>query len=180
MCLLLYFHFAGLLLLCQHHYCGELWMPSLASSSELETKDLTTVFPTTSKSRRSSSTQRDGATVLTKTSIISTTTTHSTRLHRITDTPSDETLIDTTTSIDALCLAKTTDGDDTSENYTIKSIDGDIIVTIILDRSENAIEIINFIVNHINGIDLLVHNVSIGEFSCEFLLLALLTVSLFR
>lgn len=168
-CLLLHFDSVGLLLLCQHHYCDQLsTQHSLASSSELETKDLTTILSTTSKSRRSSSSQRDDASVLTKTSIISTTTTHTTRLHRIiTDASNDETLIDVTTSIDALCLTKTNDDDDASDNFSIKSLDGDIIVTIILDSLDNATAIIKFIVNHINGIDLLVHNVSIGELRWE-------------
>lgn len=70
--------------------------------------------------------------------------------------------MDATTSIDGLCLTK--DGADESDNYSIKSISGDIIVTIILRHSDNATEIIKFIVNHINEIDLLVHNVTIGKF----------------
>jgi hypothetical protein len=102
------------------------------------------------------------ATNETKTSVISTSTTHTTRLHRLSVTPNDESVIDVTTSVDSLCAAKSYDTAD-DDNYSIKSINGDIIVTIILRRSDNATEIINFIVNHINEIDLLVHNVSIGE-----------------
>jgi hypothetical protein len=60
---------------------------------------------------------------------------------------------------------KSFDSADTADdNYSIQSISGDIIVTVILQRSDNATEIIKFIVNHINAIDLLVHNVSIGEY----------------
>lgn len=140
----------GILLLCQHHNCDELSTPSLASSGELETKDLTTTTVNSTAHLTVSQT---------KTSAISTTTTHTTRLHRITD----ETLIDVTTSIDSLCLARSDDDDD---NYSINSIGGDVIVTIILIRADNATEIIKFIVNHINAIDLLVHNVTIGELMC--------------
>lgn len=157
------FFSTGFLLLCQHHYC-ELSTPSLASSSVLETKDLTTILSTTFKSQQSLSTQHDLP--QTKTSAISTTSTHTTRLQRITVAPNDETLIDVTTSIDSLCLTKSYDAEDTTgDNYSIKSISGDIIVTIILHHSDNATETIKFIVNHINEIDLLVHNVTIGEFS---------------
>lgn len=138
--------FAGILLLCQHCNCDELSTPSLASSSELETKDLTTTTVNSTAHQ-------------TRTSAISTTTTHTTRLHRVTD----ETLIDVTTSIDSLCLARSDDDDD---NYSINTIGGDVIVTIILTRADNATEIIKFIVNHINAIDLLVHNVTIGELMC--------------
>lgn len=149
----------GLLLLSQHHYCDELSNESLAPSAS---KDLTTLS-TSSKSPQKSSTQHDVP--QTKTSTISTTTTHTTRLHRITVAPNDEALIDVTTSIDSLCLLKSFDADDTTDdNYSIKSISGDIVVTIILHQStDNATEIIKFIVNHINEIDLLVHNVTIGE-----------------
>lgn len=156
------FFFSGLLLLCQHHYCDELSTPSsLAPSSELAARDLTT----TSKPRETSSTQHDSA-LHTKTSAISTSSTHTTRLHRITGASSDESIIDVTTSIDSLCLAKSSDADadTTDQNYSIKSISGDIIVTIILRQADNATEIVKFIVNHINEIDLLVHNVSLGEF----------------
>jgi hypothetical protein len=98
-----------------------------------------------------------------KTSFVSTTTTHTTRLHRvITATSNDETLIDATTSIDGLCLPR--EGGDENDNYSIKSIKGDVIVTMILRHSDNATEIIKFIVDHIKEIDLLVHNVTIGEF----------------
>jgi hypothetical protein len=156
--------FTGILLLCQHHHCDELSTstPSLAStSSALQTKELTT--STVLKPQQNSSTD----VLHTKTSIISTTTTHTTRLHRITATSNDETLIDVTTSIDGLCLTKNADSDE-SDNYAIKSISGDIIVTIILHQSDNATETIKFIVNHINEIDLLVHNVTIGKFSFSF------------
>lgn len=136
--------FIGILLLCQRHDCDELSTPSLASSTELETKETLS----------SSSIEPQAST-----SVTSSTTTHTTRLHRITDAPSDETLIDVTTSVDGLCLP-----DDAAEdNYSITSIGGDIIVTIILHQSDNATEIIKFMVNHINAIDLLVHNVTIGE-----------------
>lgn len=147
MCLL----FAGILLLCQHHYCDELLTstPSLASS--------TSALEITSTSRQPLQNSSNDV----KTSIISTTTTHTTRLHPITAPLNDETFIDVTTSIDGLCLTKS----DESDNYSIKSINGDIIVTIILHQTDNATETIKFIVNHINEIDLLVHNVTIGEFS---------------
>lgn len=150
-CLLSFF--AGVLLLCQHRNCDELSTPSLASSSELETKDLTATTDNNSSPHE-----------VPWTSAISTTTTHTTRLHRITDAPNDETLIDVTTSIDSLCLARTHD-DAVDDNYSIQSIGGDIIVTIILHQSDNATEIIKFVVNHINEIDLLVHNVTVGELS---------------
>jgi hypothetical protein len=153
-------YFAGILLLCQQHYCDEVSTssPSLAPSlSALETKDLTA---STIKPQQNSSTD----VLHTKTSIISTTTTHTTRLHRITATSNDETLVDVTTSIDGLCLTKNAESDE-GDNYSIKSISGDIIITIILHQSDNATEIIKFIVNHINEIDLLVHNVTIGKFS---------------
>lgn len=153
--------FAGILLLCQHHYCDELSTstPSLAPSlSALETKDVTTLTTIQPKQNSSVDVQH------TKTSIISTTTTHTTRLHRITATSNDESLIDATTSIDGLCLTKSADNDE-NDNYAIKSISGDIIVTIILHQSDNATEIIKFIVHHINEINLLVHNVTVGKFS---------------
>lgn len=152
----------GLVLLSQYHYCDELSTQSLTPSSESTFKDFT-ILSTTSKSPQTSSTQRDLP--QTKTSVKSTTTTHTTRLQRITVAPNDEALIDVTTSIDSLCLMKSYDADDTNgDNYSIKSISGDIVVTIILHQStDNATEIIKFIVNHINEIDLLVHNVTIGE-----------------
>lgn len=166
------FSSTGFLLLCQHHYC-ELSTPSLASSSVLETKDLTTILSTTFKS------QHDVP--QTRTSVISTTSTHTTRLQRITVAPNDETLIDVTTSIDSLCLTKSYDPEDTNgDNYSIKSISGDIIVTIILHHSDNATETIKFIVNHINGIDLLVHNVTIGEFSKSITPFQILTTFFFQ
>lgn len=161
MCPFSFFPTAGFLLLCQHHYC-ELSTPSLASSSVLETKDLTTILSTTFKSQQGPSTQHDVP--QRRTSVTSTTSTHTTRLQRINITPNDETLIDVTTSIDSLCLSKIYDADDmtTVDNYPIKTISGDIIVTLILHHSHNATETIKFIVNHINEIDLLVHNVTIG------------------
>lgn len=152
--------FSGILLLCQQNNCDELSpsTPSLASSSSASTKDLDLTTSTIK------STQNSSHDVLQmKTSIISTTTTHTTRLHQvITATSNDEALMEATTSIDGLCLTK--DGADESDNYSIKSISGDIIVTIILRHSDNATEIIKFIVKHINEIDLLVHNVTIGKF----------------
>lgn len=155
---------SGLLLLCQHHYCDELSTPSLvSSSSDSDNHDETTArLSTTFKTQSSLSAQNDEV-PLTKTSVVISTTTHTTRLQRITGAPSDEALIDATT-IDSLCLTRNYEADDTAdENYSIKSIGGDIIITIILNQSDNATEIIKFIVNHINGIDLLVHNVTIGE-----------------
>jgi hypothetical protein len=146
---------SGLLLLCQQHYCDELSTPSLASTSVASvTNDSAT--STTFRPPLNTSTT---ATNETKTSVISTSTTHTTRLHRISVTPND---IDVTTSVESLCAAKSYDSAD-DDNYSIKSISGDIIVTVILRRADNATEIIKFIVNHINEIDLLVHNVSIGE-----------------
>lgn len=171
--------FAGFLLLCQHHYCDELSTPSLALSSELQTKDLTTILSTTFKPQENSSTQHDVPQA--RTSVISTTTTHTTRLQRITVAPSDETLIDVTTSIDGLCLSKQFDADDKSDdNYSIKSIEGDIMVTIILNQADNATEIIKFIVNHINEIDLLVHNVTIGEFAGDHCALDVIAINFHR
>lgn len=149
--------FSGILLLCQHHDCDELSTPSLASSSELETKDFTSTTTTVN-----STSTTDHAVPQTRTSAISTTTTHTTRLHRITDAPSDETLIDATTSIDSLCLARTDD-----DNYSINSIDGDVISTIILHQADNATELIKFLVNHINAINLPVHNATIGELTAD-------------
>ena len=152
----------GLLLFSQHHYCDELSIQSLSPPSESIIKDFT-IFSTTSNSPQNPTTQHDVA--QTKSSIKSTTTTHTTRLHRITDAPNDEALIDVTTSIDNLCFMKGYDADDTGDNYSIKSISGNIVVTVILHQStDNASETIKFIVNHINEIDLLVHNVTIGEF----------------
>lgn len=152
----------GLLLLSQHHYCDEISTQSLAPSSEATSKDFT-AYSTTLKSPQKTSTQNDVPQM--KTSILSTTTTHTTRLHRVSVAPNDEALIDVTTSIDSLCLMKGYDADDaTDDKFSIKSISGDIVVTIILQQStDNATEIIKFIVNHINEIDLLVHNVTIGE-----------------
>lgn len=150
---------AGILLLCQQHYCDELSTPSLASSGELPTKG-----PSTTPKSQTNASSFEHVEPLPKTSIISTTTTHTTRLHRISEVPSDEALIDVTTTIDGLCLSRSYDADDADgENYSIKSIGGDIIVTIILHQSDNATEIIKFIVNHINEIDLLIHNVTIGK-----------------
>lgn len=105
---------------------------------------------------------------LPKTSVISTSTTHTTRLQRINEVKSDEALIEVTTTTDGLCQPKGHDADDTTgENYSIKSIGGDIMVTVLLPQADNATEIIRFIVNHINEIDLLIHNVTIGErFAC--------------
>lgn len=101
---------------------------------------------------------------LPKTSVISTSTTHTTRLQRINEVKSDEALIEVTTTTDGLCQPKGHDADDTTgENYSIKSIGGDIMVTVLLPQADNATEIIRFIVNHINEIDLLIHNVTIGE-----------------
>lgn len=63
---------------------------------------------------------------------------------------------------------KSYDADTAGENYSIQSLGGDIIVTVILHQTDNATEIIKFIVNHINEIDLLVHNVTIGKCSITF------------
>ncbi|CRL02040.1 CLUMA_CG015377, isoform A, partial [Clunio marinus] len=155
------FYSLGILLLCQHHYCDELSTPSLTSSSDLETKHLTTLISTTIKPQNSSSTTTRNELIQVKTSVVKTTTTHTTRLHRVTNAPNDETILDVTTPIDGLCLMTQFD-EKFNDNYLINSINGDIIITIISHRSNNATEIIKFIINHINGIGLLVHNVTIG------------------
>jgi len=150
--------------------CDEILTPSSSSTAaavdQLETKDepkpqntATTIQPPPSSPLQI------------ETSIVSSTTSHSTtttRLHRIPDSAtvqSDEALIDITTVTDNLCLTKNYEPNDASDdNYALRTLNGDIVVTIILQQSDNATEIITFIVNHINGIDLLVHNITIGEF----------------
>lgn len=161
-----FFLFTGILLLCQQHYCDELSTSSLASSTGEAVTVLTSTTTTVSPPTNSSVVH---VLPLPKTSIISTSTTHTTRLQRISETKSDEALIELTTTVDGLCQPKGHDADDTTgENYSIKSIGGDIIVTVLLPQADNASEIIRFIVNHINEIDLLIHNVTIGErFACD-------------
>lgn len=51
------------------------------------------------------------------------------------------------------------------------------MVTIILNQADNATEIIKFIVNHINEIDLLVHNVTIGEFAGDHCALDVIAIN---
>jgi hypothetical protein len=66
-----------------------------------------------------------------------------------------------TTSADGICLPKS----EGEQNYIVDSIDGDIMVTTIISHhsTNNATEIIKFIVKRVNEIDLLVNGVTIGE-----------------
>lgn len=93
-----------------------------------------------------------------------TTVTHSnplltTHLHHVVN---DESIIDVTNS----CLIKNEPNNmhENVDGYSISTIiDGDITVVFILHQYDNATSMINFMVNHINEIDLLINNVTIGK-----------------
>lgn len=126
-----------------------------ASASSVTTLKQNTVESLNKTTRRSE--------VETKTSITSTSTTvtHSLRIDRVEAAANDEMLIDATTSLDGICLPNA----EGEQSYSVESIDGDIMVTIISSHQSihNATDLIKFIVRRVNDIDLLVNGVSIGE-----------------
>lgn len=91
-------------------------------------------------------------------SMTSTTTMQTTQLHKVSTPQNDN-------QFKSLCFEKEINVVDTiGHNYSVNSINGDIMVTFILHPSDIEIEIIREICIHVNGIDLLVHNVTIGTF----------------
>jgi hypothetical protein len=148
----------GLLLVCQKIYCNEISTPSPARNDDID-ELLTTLSMADSQN---STTLNDNVDTQTRTSI--------TRLHPVTISNKNA-----TTSVDDDSVRTTTPqfddtvcGDADDHNYLIESIAGDVVVSLILHQSDNATAIIKFIVNRINEIDLLAHNISIGEFQFSF------------
>lgn len=138
-------------------------LSSLASSTGKSKSEDDGDLTTTSTIQSTKSSNKTNG-IETKTSITSTTVTHSLRIVEAASSASaanDESLIDVTTSADSICLPKN-EGD---QSYIVDSIDGDIMVTTIISHhsTNNATEIIRFIVKRINEIDLLVNGVTIGK-----------------
>lgn len=147
-------------MLCQHFHCEELLTSSVRTNEDVSISSSTTTLPSTTFSQQNET--------QTKHSVTSTTTIHTTRLHQVIVSQNQA---QNETSIENLCFAKDIIVDDVGDhNFSIHSISGDIMVTIILHHSYNATEIILALVNHVNSIDLLVHNISIGKENIDLVL----------
>jgi hypothetical protein len=148
---------AGLLLLSHHHVCYELSTSSALSNETIENDSVSNVLNAFELQNSSSHAQ-------TESSATANSTDDALHLYEVTSEPSNRTLHENFT-IESVCQTESINTKDARDlNYSIKSIAGDIMVTIILRQSDNGADIIEFIVNHINEIDFLVHNVTIGEF----------------
>lgn len=81
----------------------------------------------------------------------------------------DRSTNDQTTTIESLCSMKNADNLNSGDNdYSIETTNGDIIVTIILAKNDNISSTILFLVNHLNEIDLLSYNTTIGKRLLDF------------
>lgn len=123
---------------------------TLSTTTTLSSTQPTTVVPTT---------------IQETTTLPTTTVTHTPALHLTTHlhhVVNDESINDVTNP----CLIKNQPNSthDNVDDYSISTIiDGDITVVFILHQHDNATSMINFMVNHINEIDLLINNVTIGK-----------------
>lgn len=162
--------FAGFLIIFNQITCNEVSTPITVSFTEFvdvqeNTLPTTTTLSSTQPTTVIPTTLQETTTLPATTTLPTTTVTHppapllTTHLHHVVN---DESIIDVTNP----CLIKNQPNSthDNADDYSISTIiDGDITVVFILHQHDNATSMINFMVNHINEIDLLINNVTIGR-----------------